>query len=212
MSAQAVELDIDVILGELDRLARISDRLVSLARADGVRLARRDPIELGPLAVDAIRRWRATGERDWGLDVQADGSVPGDRDRIDEALDALIENAINATRRGDCIGIRVRPDDSFAVIEVADSGKGIPTEDLDRVFDRFWRGSSTGRSAGTGLGLAIVRSIANAHGGSAEVKPNDRGGVTFRIRLPGFRPAASTTRAVPVSARRAEVGLAADDA
>jgi two-component system, OmpR family, sensor kinase len=189
---QTVEEDIDVILGELDRLARISDRLLILATADRVRFAGRAPVNLSHVVGAAMHRWRTAARRDWRLDVRARGTVMGDRERLENALDALIDNAIKATEDGDRIAVRLRAEGDVAVIEVVDSGTGIAPEDLDRVFDRFWRAEEeSGRgSGGTGLGLAIVKTIADAHGGTAEASSNGVGGATFRIRLPGYAPIA----------------------
>jgi signal transduction histidine kinase len=186
LDPQTVEEDMDVVLGELDRLARISDRLLILATADHVRFAARAPVNLSRVVAATVNRWRTAARRDWRLHVGARGSIMGDRDRIENALDALIDNAVKATLEGDWIAIELRNEDGVAVIEVADSGPGVSPEDFDRVFDRFWRATEDVGTSGTGLGLAIVKTIAKAHGGSAEVSSNSAGGATFRMRLPGF--------------------------
>jgi signal transduction histidine kinase len=120
--------------------------------------------------------------------------VMGDPERIADALDALIENAVKATRPGDRIAVEVRDEAGTAVIEVADGGRGIAPEDQERVFERFWRGVAYDGTGGTGLGLAIVRSTAEAHGGSADVTSNEAGGATFTIRLPGLMPNVSPVK------------------
>ena len=188
LDPQTVEEDMDVVLGELDRLARISDRLLILATADHVRFAARAPVNLGHVVGASVSRWRTTARRDWRLHVRARGSLMGDRERIENALDALIDNAVKATGEGDRITIELRNEKGVAVIEVADSGTGISPDDFDRVFDRFWRASDEAANGGTGLGLAIVKTIAQAHGGTAEVSSNNAGGATFQMRLPGFAP------------------------
>jgi signal transduction histidine kinase len=186
LDPQTVEEDMEVILGELDRLARISDRLLILATADHVKFAARAPVNLSRVVAAGVNRWRTTARRDWRLHVEARGSIMGDRERIENALDALIDNAVKATLEGDRIAIELRNEDGVAVIEVADSGPGVSPEDFDRVFDRFWRATEDVGTSGTGLGLAIVKTIAEAHGGTAEVSSNSAGGATFRMRLPGF--------------------------
>ena len=205
---QSVEDDMDVVLGELDRLARISDRLLILATADRVRFAARSSVNLSHVVGTAVHRWHTTARRDWCLDVGARGSIVGDGERIEEALDALIDNAVKATEEGDRIAIALRADGDVAVIEVADGGPGVAAEDVDRVFDRFWRATEDVARRGTGLGLAIVKTIAEAHGGTAEVSSNGIGGATFRIRLPGFKPAtppASDARPAKLAVRSPSV-------
>jgi signal transduction histidine kinase len=174
LDPQTIEEDMDVVLGELDRLAQIS------ARA---------PVNLSHVVGGAVHRWRSTARRDWQLIVRDRGTVIGDRDRITEALDALIDNAVKATEERDRIAVELRAEGSTAVIQVADSGPGVAPQDQDRIFDRFWRATGVAGSGngGTGLGLAIVKTIAEAHGGTAEVSSNGAGGATFRIRIPGFK-------------------------
>jgi signal transduction histidine kinase len=117
--------------------------------------------------------------------VGTDATVSGDADRLEAALDALIENAVKATQEGDFIEVRVRDEGREAVVEVSDAGVGIPPDDLPHVFERFWTVASGGGPAhgGTGLGLATVKAIAEAHGGSAEALPLAGGGTTVRLRL-----------------------------
>jgi two-component system, OmpR family, sensor kinase len=186
---QTVE-DIDIVLGELDRLARISDRLLILATAEYVGFVARAPVNLSRVLAASARRWRSTVPREWTVSVRAHGTLVGDEERIEAALDALIENAIKATDAGDRIAIELHAEGDCAVIEVADTGRGLAKEDLLRVFDRFWRASESGArvNGGTGLGLAIVKAIAEAHGGSAQASLNPDGGATFRMSMRGFVP------------------------
>jgi signal transduction histidine kinase len=97
----------------------------------------------------------------------------------------LVDNAIKFTERGD-VDVRVGENGASAWVEVADSGPGIPDEDRDHVFERFYR-TDKARSRivpGTGLGLAIVRSIAQVHGGEATARKAPGGGALFRVVLP----------------------------
>lgn len=102
----------------------------------------------------------------------------------------LVGNALKFTPRGGEVGVRivVRPDES--VVEVSDTGPGIPADELPRVFDRFFRGTNVGeaRASGSGLGLAITRSIAEMHGGSIEVESAIGAGTRFRVHLPRNGP------------------------
>jgi signal transduction histidine kinase len=188
---QSIE-DTDVVIAELDRLSRISDRLLILATSEHVDFIAHAPVDLRQLVESTARRWTPAEPRDWRVEVEVDGTVDGDADRLEAALDALIENAVKATRDGDLIAIRARAEGDAAVIEVSDAGVGIASGDLTRVFDRFWTAPNASGAArgGTGLGLATVKAIAKAHGGRAEALTRAGGGTTVRMRLEGLVPAA----------------------
>ena len=113
-----------------------------------------------------------------------------DRPRIDDALDALIENAIKATVPGQRIVLRALVRDGVAVLQVADEGTGVPTADRERIFERWGRSrtASTASRNGTGLGLPLARSIARAHGGTAELVDAASGPTTFELRLGRVEP------------------------
>lgn len=113
------------------------------------------------------------------------GSLEADPDALRIALDALLENAVKYTESGDSIELQARADNGSLVIEVADSGPGVPMDASARIFDRSERMLAEDR-AGLGLGLAIVDAISRAHGGSCALQPSEHGS-TFAIRLPGFR-------------------------
>jgi signal transduction histidine kinase len=178
--------DAEVILGELDRLTRISDRMLILAMADQDDFLAPTTLDLGQLVQKTARRWTATAHRDWRIRVRAPHTLLGDADRLEAALDALIENAVKATDEGDRIEVELRPRGNTATIEVSDSGVGIAPDEVGRVFDRFWHSnhSEAGTRQGTGLGLAMVRAIAEAHGGSAKAVPLAAGGTAVRMVLP----------------------------
>ncbi|HEX6674293.1 MAG TPA: ATP-binding protein [Actinomycetes bacterium] len=184
--------DAGQILGELEKLTRISERLLTLARAEQADFLRRAPLDLETLITRTARRWTVAAERRWQVEVGEDGELLADAERLEAALDALIENAVAATAEGGRILLRagVR-EDGDAVVEVVDDGIGIRPEHLDRVFDRFWRvDKDRGRErGGSGLGLAIVRAIVEAHGGSVGVASELGYGSTFSLRLPCCLPA-----------------------
>jgi two-component system OmpR family sensor kinase len=183
--------DTDVVISELDRLSRISDRLLILATSEHVEFIAHAPVDLRRLVESTALRWTPAAPRDWRVEVEADGTVVGDADRLEAALDALIENAVKATRGGDLIAIRARAERDAAVIEVSDAGVGIAPGDLTCVFDRFWTAPNAAARGGTGLGLATVKAIAEAHGGRAEALSRAGGGTTVRMRLEGLVPSAS---------------------
>lgn len=198
--------DITVVLDELDRLERLSERLLILAAAEHPGFLALAMVQIEPLVLGTARRWEPTANRDWLVDVAADGSILADRDRLAIALDALIENAVKATDEGERIRIAASHIDGSLVIEVADTGVGIDRGQLARVFDRFSRldAARARGKGGTGLGLAIVKAIAEAHGGSVSVDGEPGRGATFGIHLPGFRsvgesPEELQDREVPAS-------------
>jgi signal transduction histidine kinase len=177
--------DVDVIADELARLRRLVDGLLLLAGTDDPQQLHLVPVDVGEIVADAVRRWAATPRR-WVLGAAEEAVVLADRDRLAVAFDALIENAVQHTREQDTIEVGVRRRDSTAVVSFHDTGTGIPTEDLDRIFDRFAR-ADPGRSrhtGGFGLGLSIVRAIVEAHLGTVRVTSQVDVGTTFEIDLP----------------------------
>jgi signal transduction histidine kinase len=185
--------DVDVILDEMGRLSKLSDRLLMLAGADHPGFLAFDDVFVGPLVTETIRRWGPTAHREWGSSVAAAGVVVADRERLGAALDALIENAVNATVAGDRISLSATAIGETLVLEVSDDGDGIAAEDIPQVFERFSRRERDRArgSGGTGLGLAIVKAIVEAHDGSVEVESAPGSGTTFRIQLPRYRGTAA---------------------
>jgi signal transduction histidine kinase len=111
--------------------------------------------------------------------------VRGDRDRLRQLLLNLLSNAAKYTVSGDEIEVRAAADDGAVLVSVEDHGPGIPSDQQRLVFEKFGRVNSGGRSKpGAGLGLFIARSIAEAHGGTLDVRSDPGSGATFTIRLP----------------------------
>jgi signal transduction histidine kinase len=193
-AGQQSAADADVVIDELARLTRISERLLLLAAIEHPDFHRPAPVDLEALVLETGRRWSASAPRDWIVTSVA-GVLPADAERLAYALDALIENAVKFTRECDTIAVTGRRVGDTAVIEVRDTGPGIPPDQVKRVFERFARVNGGG-AGGTGLGLPIVKAIVEAHGGSVEVVHPKDGGVVFRLRLPGFqlRPSALQRR------------------
>ena len=180
--------DVADLVDELDRLSRLTEELLTLAAANPDDLVL-DRVELEDLVVSAIARWSRRVERRWGVDVAVEGIIDGDRTRLDQALDAIFDNAAKATGDGDAIDVTVfETATGKALIEVRDSGNGIDPDEADRVFDRFWtRAYGPGGERGTGLGLAIVKAVAEAHGGSAQFASEVGRGSAVRLLLPGLQ-------------------------
>jgi len=196
--AQTVR-DVDVILDEMGRLSKLSDRLLVLAGADHPGFLAFDDVRVEPLVTETIGRWGPTAQREWVPAVGACGVVVADRERIEVALDALIENAVDATAEGGRLSLSSAAAGGVLELEVSDDGEGIAPEDLPQVFERFSRRERdrARRSGGTGLGLAIVKAIVEAHHGSVEVESVPGSGTTFRMRLPGYRDDAAIELAAP---------------
>jgi signal transduction histidine kinase len=183
--------DTEIILSELERLQRISDRLLILASAEHPGFLMLEPVALGELVDGAAARWAAVADREWAIDARSTGTVLVDRARIDCALDALIENAIKATAAGDAIALRAVASGGEPTIVVADQGIGVALEHRERIFERFARapgaaGAAGARRNGTGLGLPIVKAIAEAHDGTVVVVDAPEGWTTFELRLARF--------------------------
>jgi signal transduction histidine kinase len=186
--------DAEMILAELKKLTRISERVLTLARAEQEDFLRRAPLDLEDLVSRTLKRWMIAAPRRWQVEVDADGEVLADGERLEAALDALIENAVAATGPGDRILLRARRGDGDAVVDVVDDGVGIQHEHLGHLFDRFWRAERdrARNPGGTGLGLAIVKAIVEAHGGSVSAASRPGKGTRFTIRVPGFQTTADT--------------------
>ena len=192
--------DARIIVDELLRLRRLADRLLLLATSEDPDFLSRSPVDIGQLLAAALQRW-APIDRCWRLEPPEPAVVVGDPDRLGLALDALIENAVKHTAPGDVIRLAAqRRGDQVAII-VVDSGTGMPADRLATIFERFARldDSRSRDRGGTGLGLAIVKAIAQAHGGTVQVKSAVGTGSAFEILLP-LEP-----RPDPISAHRGVV-------
>lgn len=170
-------------LRALERL--IEDlRTVALAEAGSLSLARQ-PTDLAALADDAAAAFRAQATTDGvELVVTAGPDLPLvaiDAVRINQVLANLLANAIRHAPRGGRVGLAVRREGEVAVVDVNDTGPGIPPELMPRVFERFAKGAG---STGSGLGLAIARDLVEAHGGQISASSPAGGGTTISFRLP----------------------------
>jgi signal transduction histidine kinase len=180
--------DLDDLIEELDRLARLSNDMLLLAAAEQPDNLIQEEIDLEDLVVRAAaRRWTKTADRRWSI-IPTDGTLTGDRQRLDIVLDAVLENAVRATGPADEIAMVARAEAGTAVIEVSDTGVGIPPDALAHVFDRFWsRSAFPDDGRGTGLGLPIAKALVEAHGGAIAVRSRAGHGTSVSIRLPGLR-------------------------
>ena len=204
-----VREDAGIAVDELMRLRRLAERLLLIASAGHPDFLRTGTVPLDELVTDARRRWAATPRR-WVLGELPAALVEVDRERIGLAIDSLIENALEHTSEDGRIEIGARVDGRMASIVVADSGCGIPPENLEHVFDRFFR-VDAGRSregGGVGVGLSMVKAISEAHGGSVAARSRPGHGSAFEILLPLARSPSHRGEVAPVE-RSSVAGLPA---
>ena len=182
-----------LLLDETDRMSRLVDDLLMLAkvrRPDFVKFGEED---LEALTAECFHKARALGNRKWTFDGAASRTAQLDGQRLTQAMMQLVENAVRYTAETDEIGIGSRSAGPYVEFWVRDSGSGVAEADRDLIFTRFHRGSNgTQRDEGFGLGLSIVAAIATAHGGHAQLD-EATDGATFRLVLPRRQPSGSVT-------------------
>ena len=174
---------------EVDRLGRLVADLLTLAQLEAGTFA----LEVEPESAESLLGrvcgvMRALAERA-GVQLavelpQGDLMVMADRDRIVQVLLGFADNALKHSKPGMRIELRARRSGTGAVLEVADQGPGIAPDDVERIFDRFYRVDEARSSRGAGLGLAIAKEIAEAHGTAVTVCETPGGGATFGLELP----------------------------
>jgi len=166
-------------LDELDRMRRLVDDLVLLAKAERPDFVQPGRVELDRLTDEVLDKARPLGPRDWRIDARASGVASLDEQRITQAWLQLIDNAVKFTEPGQVVAVGSEVAKQHVRLWVRDSGPGLAAEDAERIFERFGR-VATGRGIeGSGLGLAIVRAIAEAHGGRVWVESTPGRGATF---------------------------------
>jgi two-component system, sensor histidine kinase and response regulator len=200
----------EVIQRNSQRLLRLVEDLLFLSQThSGTMAVELRSADLAEITESAVEEMRPEAERKHiDLIYSAAGAprLPVDATRIAQLLGNLISNAVKFTPDGGKVEVRVGTDTDKAVLEVADTGVGIPAADRDRIFDRFFRSAIATRQVipGTGLGLTIAKNIVAAHNGVITVDSEEGRGSTFRIRLPlEPTPAANTQGLAADQAQRA---------
>jgi len=169
------------------RMRNLIESLLVLTRGDentGIQVGRHD---LGAVAEEAVQAAQTAVDGRVSVEyVRPKRPVvaPFDRNRIFQVASILLDNAVKYTQQGDNIFVRVDEDENRAVLEVSDTGIGIPEDQLPLVFERFYRTDHSRTAAGAGLGLAIARQIAEAHGGEIRAGSALGEGSTFKLFLP----------------------------
>ncbi len=181
-----VQRSLRAALGEAERLSRLAEDLLLLARERaGSLILRREPIDLVDLATNEAHRLEPV----LGLRIRVSGHpaiVQGDTDRLGQLLTNLAHNS--AAAGATTVWVHVTADETSAMLEIADDGPGFPPHVQDSAFERFVRGDharSPAGASGAGLGLSIVRAVVAAHGGTVQARNDEpHGGAVVTIRLP----------------------------
>ncbi len=180
---------LDIALDQIDRMSRLILELLDVSRIETGRLEmRREPIEWSAFVHDVVHHHHTSmNDRRLGLNVPVNGKrVLGDRDRLEQVLGNLLENAVKYSPEGSEILVTVEDNGDQLVTSVRDRGIGIPADEIAQVFERFHRGRqvSSTNYGGLGLGLYITKQIVERHGGSIWVESAEGVGTTFYFSLP----------------------------
>jgi two-component system OmpR family sensor kinase len=198
------------IESEAERMGVVVEDLLTLARLDEVRDPVREHVDLAQLARDAAADARAIDPaREITSDVAGPVPVIGDPHQLRQVIGNLMRNALTHTPPGSPVEISAAHAGDKAMLTVRDHGAGLPTDDADAMFERFWRaeeGRVRGRG-GAGLGLAIVAGIVAAHPGTVRAENADGGGARFVVELPGSLLAKTQASRGPRSATATKLAL-----
>ncbi|MFN0028052.1 MAG: sensor histidine kinase [Acidimicrobiales bacterium] len=173
------------------RMGSTIDDLLLLSRIESDMTLELDPVPLAGVVAEAISRVAGAAAAE-GITIEAavpaDLLIPGERPQLVSAVYNLLDNAVKYSDRGQTVTVSAAPDPLEVALQVIDRGIGIPTKDLERIFERFYRvdRARSRRTGGTGLGLAIVRHVAHNHGGSVRVTSWEGQGSTFTLSLPAL--------------------------
>jgi signal transduction histidine kinase len=187
---------LDIALDQIDRMSRLILELLDVSRIETGRLEiRREPIVWPAFVRDVVHRHHtAVSDRRFHLEVPDDSKVVvGDRDRLEQVLGNLMENAVKYSPEGSEIFITVEEKGDQFITTVSDRGIGIPADEIGLVFERFHRGRqvSSTNYGGLGLGLYITKQIVERHGGSIWVESKEGAGTSFHFSLPVATEAAA---------------------
>jgi len=170
---------------ESQRMGKLVDDMLRLARLDQHPGQQRDPVDLTALVSDCVEQARLTDPcRTWQTRIAAGLATIGDEELLRRAIGNLLGNVRTHTPDGSTATIAAARDGRAVTIEVSDDGPGVPADQLPRLFDRFYRAEAPSRRPGAGLGLAIVSAVAAAHDGGAQAALNHPAGLRVTVTLP----------------------------
>lgn len=177
---------IESTVSECERLSKIVDNLLFLARAEAAREQIQRTLFDGRAAIEKIAAYYQTiaEDRHVVITCEGKGEIHADPLLFGRAVSNLVDNAVRFTPDGGTVRISIAVHDAQSEIFVSDTGCGIAAEHLPRVFDRFYRADSSRSSHGAGLGLALVKSITDLHGGSATLNSEVNRGTTVVLKFP----------------------------
>ena len=188
---------LEIVDRNCHRLNDLVDDVLDAARIDSGRFSiERTDVDLALLASERIESIRASADQkqvELRLTIdRAPPSVHADPMRVGQLLDNLLSNAVKFTAPGGVVGLTIATNGDTVHIEVVDTGVGIPEDEVDKLFDRFFRASTAATVQGTGLGLSIAKTIAESHGGMISVESEVGVGTTFSVDLPLLAPHEAT--------------------
>jgi signal transduction histidine kinase len=174
-----------IVFDELDRMSRLVNNLISLAKAERPDFLELETIDFNLFTQEIYYKIIPLAQRNWQLQITGKGSFRGDRQRLTQAFFNLVQNAIHHTKENDSItlGSKIALDNIFFWVQ--DTGEGFAAADQKLIFQRFARASNNHcTSRGQGLGLSIVEAIVQAHGGKVTAQGELGQGATFTLILP----------------------------
>jgi two-component system, OmpR family, sensor histidine kinase SenX3 len=178
------------LASEAFRVGRTIDDLLELSRLEVASGLSNERVEVSPFLAEAVDRVRPAAEQR-SIEIELDEvpgrlCVVGERRQLVSAVTNLVDNAVKYSEKGSPVEVRARTDGTWVDVIVRDHGIGIPSRDLERIFERFYRvdRARSRETGGTGLGLAIVRHVASNHRGEVRVESREGTGSTFTLRLP----------------------------
>ena len=179
-----VESTRTLMIDEIDRMSRLVNDLIMLAKADRPDFIRFHPVNLAPFLDTVLEKCRALGAREWVIDDSTEFLALLDEQRVTQALLQLAQNAVRHTSEGDVIalGSRVTPQHGIE-LWVRDTGSGVDDVEKESIFDRFTRGEATRDDEGFGLGLSIVAAVAASHRGNVQARNSLDGGLEITVEL-----------------------------
>jgi signal transduction histidine kinase len=186
LNASQSSESLEMIQHETERMARLIDDLLALARLEGASM-RLQPLEVRSLVNEVVVRGRSLDDRNISCDARCSAWTLGDPDLLDRALLNLVGNAVAHTAPGGHIEVVCTEQPDTVTISITDDGPGIPPGDLERIFDRFYRAPGIARAhrgGGAGLGLAITRRLVELHAGTLSAHNIEPHGASFVITLP----------------------------
>jgi two-component system OmpR family sensor kinase len=179
---------LDLVRDELDRMSRLVNDLLLLAKATRPDFLQPETVDLDDLTRELFAKASALAQRDWRLSSVGTGRIVADRQRITQAVMNLSQNAVTHTLSGDAVELGSELRNGRVRLWVKDTGPGVPEHEQARIFERFVRLDRAPAGEGAGLGLAITRAVAEAHGGRVELDSRLGGGARFTVIIPTEPP------------------------